>query len=330
MIFINTTAIGLHPPNRSHVEITDPDEAGAFLDRAYGSRLRLSYSDEVRRGPFLRHTRTDAGAIVIDEIQVAGDVKVSPDPLNKVVAVWPTAGRVAGLCQGVGGQATAGDVTLVSQPDLPYEAHAKDLTVTSVLFDPVLAARAAGGLTDGDAPPLRFLAFEPVSSGAARLWQDTVEYVRDSVLAEDAHATPLVLAHAGQLLATVTLAAFPHVTVEETAADRTDAKPEILRRAMDYMAANATADIALSDVASAVHVSPRAVQYMFRRHLDTTPLQYLRGLRLHRAHHDLLAAEHGQRTVAEIAARWGFAHTGRFAVLYRQTYGQSPHTTLRG
>ena len=29
------------------------------------------------------------------------------------------------------------------------------------------------------------------------------------------------------------------------------------------------------------------------------------------------------------AQRWGFAHTGRFAVLYRQTYGQSPHTTLR-
>ena len=23
-------------------------------------------------------------------------------------------------------------------------------------------------------------------------------------------------------------------------------------------------------------------------------------------------------------------HAGRFAVLYRQTYGQSPHTTLRG
>ncbi|WP_156763149.1 AraC family transcriptional regulator, partial [Mycobacterium sp. E787] len=33
--------------------------------------------------------------------------------------------------------------------------------------------------------------------------------------------------------------------------------------------------------------------------------------------------------VTQIAARWGFAHTGRFAVLYRQTYGQSPHATLK-
>jgi transcriptional regulator GlxA family with amidase domain len=98
---------------------------------------------------------------------------------------------------------------------------------------------------------------------------------------------------------------------------------------MDYIDANAANDIALADIAEAVHVTPRAVQYMFRRHLETTPLQYLRRLRLHHAHQELLAADHLHATVTEIAAKWGFAHTGRFAVLYRQTYGQSPHTTLR-
>jgi transcriptional regulator GlxA family with amidase domain len=85
----------------------------------------------------------------------------------------------------------------------------------------------------------------------------------------------------------------------------------------------------VADIADAVRVTPRAVQYMFRRHLDITPLQYLRRLRLHCAHQDLLAADPTIDTVAGIAARWGFAHTGRFAALYRQTYGQSPHTTLR-
>jgi len=47
------------------------------------------------------------------------------------------------------------------------------------------------------------------------------------------------------------------------------------------------------------------------------------------AHQELLAADRMQETVTGIAARWGFMHTGRFAVLHRQTYGQSPHTTLR-
>jgi transcriptional regulator GlxA family with amidase domain len=68
---------------------------------------------------------------------------------------------------------------------------------------------------------------------------------------------------------------------------------------------------------------------MFRRHLDCTPLQYLRNVRLDLAHRDLLAAQRPEQTVAQIAARWGFMHTGRFAVLYRQTFGQSPHETLR-
>jgi len=83
-------------------------------------------------------------------------------------------------------------------------------------------------------------------------------------------------------------------------------------------------------IAEAVHVTPRAVQYMFRRHLELTPMQYLRELRMRHAHEELLAADRLRETVGAIAARWGFAHTGRFAVQYRQTYGQSPHQTLRG
>jgi AraC-like DNA-binding protein len=59
-------------------------------------------------------------------------------------------------------------------------------------------------------------------------------------------------------------------------------------------------------------------------------VQYLRRLRLHYAHEDLLAANRMCDNVTNIAARWGFSHTGRFAVLYRKAYGQSPHTTLRG
>ena len=34
------------------------------------------------------------------------------------------------------------------------------------------------------------------------------------------------------------------------------------------------------------------------------------------------------KVVAEIAARWGFAHQGRFAAAYRERYGHNPGTTL--
>jgi transcriptional regulator GlxA family with amidase domain len=151
------------------------------------------------------------------------------------------------------------------------------------------------------------------------------------VLAEDTIATPLVLGHVSRLLAAVALSTFPNsATTGPTPHDRAENQPVLLRRAIEFIDANVIEDIGLADIAEAVHVTARAVQYMFRRHLDTTPLRYLCEVRLHYAHEDLLIANRRQDTVTAIGARWGFMHTGRFAVVYRQTYGHSPHTTLRG
>ena len=55
-------------------------------------------------------------------------------------------------------------------------------------------------------------------------------------------------------------------------------QPPLLRRAVAFIHANVQSDIGLSDIAAAVGVTPRSVQYMFRRHLGTTPLEYLRSV----------------------------------------------------
>jgi transcriptional regulator GlxA family with amidase domain len=105
--------------------------------------------------------------------------------------------------------------------------------------------------------------------------------------------------------------------------------PPVLRRAMVFIHENAHADIGLHEIAAAVNVTPRALQYGFRRHLNTTPLEYLRHIRLHRAHRDLEAADPAVDTVNAIAGRWGFAHAGRFSVTYKRLFGTAPSTTLR-
>ncbi len=330
--FIATT-VQIHRPERTQVEISDPSDADEFLEDLYGVQLRLSRKHvDMTEGPVLTHTRTNVGPFAIDEFYSAGYLEAEPDPLNKVVTLWAASGRVAGECDGLTGQAEAGEIALVSQPHLPHRSCAQDACVTSVVLDQALVAGVATGLPSSQAPlPVRFSSFQPVDAQAARLWKDTVSFVKHSMLADDAVATPLVLGNASRMLAAVTLSTFPNMSATSpTAHDRTDAKPVLLRRAMEYMDANATNDIGLADIAEAVHVTPRAVQYMFRRHLETTPLQYLRRLRLHYAHEELLTGDRMHDTVTDIAARWGFAHTGRFAVLYRQTYGQSPHATLRG
>ena len=320
-------------PNRSSVEVTEPGEVVRHLETAYGARLRLVRTPVTRRDgrPLLIHTRTDAGQFTIDEIDIPGEVTASPDPLNKVIATWVTSGRLTATCDRIEAKAVADEITLTTQPDAPHDVHAEDLAVTTLLLDPALVASVATGLPRAQvAMPFRFTRFQPHDPSAGQLWKDSIAYVRDSVLADDVTATPLVLGNAARLLAAVTLSTFANTaTVDAVPHDRNDHQPALIRRAVEYIESNAAADVAIADIADAIHVTPRAVQYMFRRHLGTTPTQYMRRVRLHHAHQDLVTADRVHNTVAAIAAKWGFAHTGRFAVQYRQTYGRSPHSTLR-
>jgi AraC-like DNA-binding protein len=194
-----------------------------------------------------------------------------------------------------------------------------------LVMEPPLLAQAAAGDSAGDPCHQFFLSFAP-----SLLWQQTVRTVR-MTQSNDSLATPLVLGNICRLLAAVTLAGLPHSSVVRTSpGDRTDHRPVLLRRAVEFIEANVQGDIGLGDIAEAVRVTPRALQYVFRRHIDTTPTQFLRRVRLDHAHQDLVRGVRPHDTVAGIAARWGFMHAGRFAALYRATYGRSPHTTLRG
>ena len=107
------------------------------------------------------------------------------------------------------------------------------------------------------------------------------------------------------------------------------AQPPGLRRSVSFIHENADGDIGLAEIAAAANLTPRAVQYMFRRHLGVTPMEYLRRVRLDHAHRDLQAANPAVDTVNSIAGRWGFAHAGRFSVAYRRAFGTQPSTTLR-
>jgi AraC-like DNA-binding protein len=309
------TATQIDRPERLQVEVSDPAEMHEFLERAYGAKVRLCNRDSVRGDrPSLIHMRTDVGPFAIEEVQLRGDIEASTDPINKVVGVWVTAGRAVGHSDGITGSATPGEVTMVAQPDMPNYTHTQDVCQISVLMDPSVVASVATGTPASKASlPIRFMSFQPVNAASAQRCKDTLRYVKDVVLADDTIATPLVLGHVSRLLAAVALSTFPNsATTGPTPHDRADHRPVLLRRASEFIDANVIEDIGLDDIAEAVHVTARAVQYMFRRHLDTTPLRYLREVRLHYAHEGLLIANRRQDTVTAIVARWGFMHTGRF------------------
>jgi transcriptional regulator GlxA family with amidase domain len=112
-------------------------------------------------------------------------------------------------------------------------------------------------------------------------------------------------------------------------AEAAAAQPQTLRRAIVFIHDNAHRDIGLSDIAAAISVTPRSVQYTFCRHLGATPLEYLRRVRLDRAHRDLQAADPAVDTVMAIAGRWRFGHAGGFSIACKEAFGTPASRTLR-
>jgi AraC-like DNA-binding protein len=107
------------------------------------------------------------------------------------------------------------------------------------------------------------------------------------------------------------------------------AGPAVVRTARAFIEANAAKPLTVTDIARAAGVGVRGLQQGFQRSLEISPTEYLRHVRLREVHRQLLLADPANTTVGQVAARWGFAHQGRFAAQYRQRFGVQPGETLR-
>jgi AraC-like DNA-binding protein len=105
--------------------------------------------------------------------------------------------------------------------------------------------------------------------------------------------------------------------------------PRSVSRAVELLRQDPVRPWTVGELAAAVSTSVRSLQESFRRTLDTTPMAYLRRLRLERVREDLMTARSGSVTVSEVAARWGFPHVSRFANAYAERFGELPSATLR-
>lgn len=86
--------------------------------------------------------------------------------------------------------------------------------------------------------------------------------------------------------------------------------------------------LTVGDLAARCGLGLRALQKNFLLHFDTTPLAYLRTLRLQKARR-LLQEGTATWSVTGAALDAGFAHLGRFSAAYREQFGEYPHETLQ-
>ncbi|MEU2555499.1 helix-turn-helix transcriptional regulator [Streptomyces sp. NPDC003280] len=302
----------------------------AFLSDAY-ARMRIGNGTPGSSRARIHRGSTDTFSV--DELALDFEMSYSVTPLGRICLCVVHEGTVRDHSfRGVEDAFGPGDVALFAPPDLPYSGRICGARYNITMLEPDLLTQVAGADGPGQRP-VRLTGHRPHSADDARRLSRTIGYLRDHVLADpDIADQPLVASTAAQHLAASVLAAFPNTMSEAVPGpDGTDTRPAMLRRALAYIDDHAGEPVTVADIAGAARVTVRALQYAFRRHLDTTPLAQLRRVRLAHAHHDLLAADPADgATVTEIAARWGFYHPGRFASLYRDTYRRAPRLALAG
>lgn len=262
--------------------------------------------------------------MTLAEYELSADVRSVVEPEEQLLAC-----RVESAAVELGSGQTGVDASLPWLTDgrqvwARWEGSAR---VRALIFDRVGAQTLARRMSGNDAYRLRVKELAPVGPLAAAQWERSFRHLSTS-FDQAGPGDDLILAGLHRHALWVTLTAF-ETGFGEALEGASQLRPATttVRRAIDFIDENAHRDITVDDVAGAVHMSTRGLQYAFRRALDTTPAEQLRRARLDGAHRELL---HGRAaTVGQVARRWGFAHPSRFATAYRNAYGVAPAETLR-
>jgi AraC-like DNA-binding protein len=106
------------------------------------------------------------------------------------------------------------------------------------------------------------------------------------------------------------------------------ALPADLVRALGWLRGHLSEPIQLESLAQISGVRPRTLETHFKTFLGTTPLGWVRQMRLARARQQMLHAA-PEDTVTSVAIGSGFDQLGRFAAEYRKAFRELPSTTMR-
>ena len=102
----------------------------------------------------------------------------------------------------------------------------------------------------------------------------------------------------------------------------------LVRRAMEIAEAQ-RGPVPVATLCRLLRVSPGTLENAFKTATGVTPHAFFLRRRLNHARSVLLREDPLQRKVTDIAAEFGFSELGRFAVRYREMFGETPSETLK-
>ncbi|MEO6827666.1 MAG: AraC family transcriptional regulator [Microbacteriaceae bacterium] len=312
------------------VDTRDPDDACEQLGRSYCPH-RIMQSNSRQHFRAQQHRGGTKDLQVFHLSYGVGTTQIEPVPFDDFVLISrPLSGRFS-VRAGNETRTLQPGSTIVLDPYTGYRLRWEDgCALLTIRLDRQDFDRAVGSIRGENLGALtRF----PIGALPTRAQTFALDRVTGFLLREVLPGglltdAPLMRAEMIRLLTVAVLEAYPRAVTENS--NIGEVSPAAIRRAVAFIEQAAEEDIGTAEIAAAARLGPRALQEGFRKHLDRTPLNYLRMIRLHHAHQELLGANGDSAiTVASVAFRWGFGNLGRFAAAYRQEFGCAPGQTLR-
>ncbi|MFF2149607.1 AraC family transcriptional regulator [Kitasatospora sp. NPDC058190] len=282
------------------------------------------------RRPNGRFSCLHDGEVTLYELEYGTDVMVCPGELGDFYNVQlPMSGMGVVTVDGVVLPSTQSIVGPGSRVSMTWNGEAQNriLIIPGRAVAQALEVRRA----DSSTAAVRFSPVLDEQDPLVRAWIELVRGFNEFVASPLCRRSPLGVRHFEKLLIDGLLDAQRHSQSDALADSGSAALLPAVRRAKAFCEEHVHEPVSVADIALAARTSLRSLREGFRVHLNTTPLAYLRQLRLDHAHRDLLAIADGRAegTVTDVACRWGFTHLGRFSAVYRKSFGQSPSETLR-
>ncbi|MFI6832072.1 helix-turn-helix transcriptional regulator [Kribbella sp. NPDC050241] len=272
---------------------------------------------------------TQCGPLGSDRWHVGLGFAVDTEPYKEPLVVWFSRPAVATVPSGELRVPAGGSLMRAPDDPMALEFPPFDSIGTRVSYrDLEEAAESAHGVSPDDFWLGTGL---PLNARLSGYWQSVSHYVHRVLTDVPSSAeSPLVAQQLHTHVIASMLVVFPNATLRVSYARSPGwVTPASVQRAVAYIDAHAAEPIGVNDIAEAVGTSARALQYAFRRHLECTPFEHLRQVRLERAHRDLQKTDPASGvTVPTVAYRWGFS-VPRFTASYHAAYGRSPGRTLQ-
>jgi AraC-like DNA-binding protein len=297
-------------PRQALFRTRDLEHGRAHMCLALGGEHSVSYLSRERRLDF-RHRQAKLGGIAVNSLHYGAGVMISDALLPNCYLLQFTLVGECHFWQGAHHSLLpAGSVAIINPGRGFKKAWLPGTRQLLVRIDKQLVERE----------------FDAAKIGTL------IRYVRmvcDDLRNEASDLShPLVADRIASGLVSLLLASMPHNKTRAIVASNQTTTPFFVRRVEQFIEEHARDAIALADLTGVAGVSTRALQTGFRRFRNTTPMAYLRSIRLELARAELAKASRPGSSVAAVALASGFAHLGRFARDYQAHFGELPSETL--